>query len=175
MKVIHKVVKIFIEWCKDYKSDFKKIIFSFLMGYSSVIVVILILKLNNQQLFGTELGRDIIFSILGCSSSMLAVASVTIEKNNTSLKTVPMLFNILAILPIFGFMSYFLIDSSVEINTKLLFTIAILGVILSFHYLVISTNEERTKRKKYENDSKKLRNESEKETTGTVAGKEIEV
>ena len=174
MKVCRKVSN-FIDWCKDYKQDFKKIIFSFFMGYSSVLVVLLILKLNNQELFNTELGRDMIYSILGCSSSMLAVASVSIEKNNTSLKMVPMLFNILCILPVFGFMSYFLVDSSVEINIKLLSGITILGVILSFHYLVISTNEERTKRKKYENDSKKLRDEPENETTGTVAGKEIKV
>ncbi|WP_212936962.1 hypothetical protein [Bacillus hominis] len=167
----------FIAWCKDYQSDFKKIIFSFLMGYSSVIVVVLISAFMNEDFFKVLSSKSTLYSILGCCSSMLAVASVPIEKN-MPLKMTPMLFNILAILPIFALMSYFVENDSIEINIGILTTITIMGVIISFYYLVISTNEERTKRKKFEDlvrDSKILRSKSEKTTQGSVAGTEFDV
>ncbi|PDZ04041.1 hypothetical protein CON03_20360 [Bacillus cereus] len=168
----------FIAWCKDYKSDFRKIIFSFLMGYSSVIVVVVVLSFINQDFFKIISSKNTLYSILGCCSSMLAVASVSIEKNNTSLKMGPMLYNFFVILPIFGVMSYFLVDDSIEINTVILTTVTIIGVLLSFYYLVISTNEERIKRKKFEDmsrNAKNLRNQIEKTTQGSVAGAEFDV
>ncbi|MGW5983699.1 hypothetical protein ACWFOP_25515 [Bacillus mycoides] len=168
----------FIAWCKDYKSDFRKIIFSFLMGYSSVIVVVVILSFINQDFFKIISSKNTLYSILGCCSSMLAVASVSLEKNNTSYNILPMLYNILIILPIFGLMSYFLVDDSIEINTGILTTVTIIGVLLSFYYLVISTNEERIKRKKFEDmsrNSKNLRKQIENTTQGSVAGTKFDV
>ncbi|MGG0248493.1 hypothetical protein ABEY24_08965 [Peribacillus frigoritolerans] len=168
----------FVLWWKDYKSDFEKIFFNFLMGYSSVIVVVLILILNQQKLFEVLGSEEVLFSVLGCCSSLLAVASVSIERNNTTIKLVPLYFNILAILPIFGFMSYFLEKNNTGINTRLLAVITIIGVVLSFYYLIISTNEERVKRKQieeYKRDSNHLRKEIEKTDKGKINGRTIDV
>jgi glycopeptide antibiotics resistance protein len=168
----------FVKWCKDYNSDFKKIIFSFLMGYSSVIVVILILILNQQDFLEVLVREEVLYAVLGCCSSLLAVASVSIERKNTTIKLIPLSFNILAILPVFGFMSYFLEHNNTGINTRLLAIITILGVILSFYYLIMSTNEDRVKRKKFEEykrDTNNLRKEIDKTNKGKINGKPIDV
>lgn len=169
--------KKFRNWYKDLKIDISKIIFSFFMAYSSVIVVVIILMINSQKLLDILTQESILFSTLGCCSSLLAVGTVKIIKNEMSFKLFPFLYNCLVIIPIFGFMSILSInkDFPININNSLLIFLTIIGVIISFYYVVINTNEERITRKKLEKKSEDLRKRTKDINEGEIGGETINV
>lgn len=149
-------------WLGDYKTDFKKIIFNYIVGYSSVLIsIILLWAFYDNSFISVVNDPNIQYGVLGCTISLLTTVAIIIEKDGTRTKMLP-LFYIIFTLPIIGVMTYQIEANSQIMKTSVIFTYMVVGVSITFLYLVFGNNEERAIRKSLEKQRKESQEFGEK-------------
>lgn len=165
-------------WLGDYKTDFKKIIFNYIIGYSSVLIsIILLWAFYDNSFISVVSDPNIQYGILGCTISLLTTVAIIIEKDGTRTKMFP-LFYIIFTLPIIGVMTYQIEADSQIMKTSVIYLYMIVGVSITFLYLVFGNNEERALRRKLEKqrrESQEFGEKSEKTNEVKINDKNINI